>query len=149
MVAEDRLHAFGMPGADGITAGLGRAERLEVYVSDAGLIQGRGELAFGKAGFARLRNRPDIDQQRHIRAEQRAHHGVDRGSLIADRKKPGHVSAVRQPVLDQPPRDAVGAGQGETVLLSVAHFVAAEPAGVLEFFGVDGDFLGKALGIKA
>src|ERR1035437_9314778 len=62
---------------------------------------------------------------------------------------PPAVLLRREPVLDQPPGDAVGARQLEAVRLAVAHFLAGEPAGVLQFHRVDGDLLAQPLGVEA
>src|SRR5208283_29355 len=62
-------------------------------------------------------------------------------SLLAMTGAQRRASAVGQPVLDEAAGDAVDPRKREAVLLAVAHLVAGEPAGVLEFLGVDGDLV--------
>ncbi len=64
---------------------LGRAQRLQMRVADAGLLERGGKLAFGKAGAARLRQLAHIDHHFHRRILECRDEIGEPGLFVSDR----------------------------------------------------------------
>ena len=63
-----------------------------MQIADAGRIESRGKLAFGKSGAARNRDRARIDHEADAGTLQFADHGVRLCLLIADGEEPLHFT---------------------------------------------------------
>src|SRR3954467_5061282 len=89
MTFVDLEHLVELPRVRGIAPFFRRAELLQMQIADAGFIEPRGELALGKAGEERGRDRAAVDRERVndegvLGARKLADDGVGLRLLVAD-----------------------------------------------------------------
>src|SRR3954463_6950011 len=87
----DGKHLIEMPGVRGIAPFLRRAELLQMHIADAGFVEARCELAFGKARAARGRDRARVDHEGHLGAFELADDRVGFRLLVANREQLFHA----------------------------------------------------------
>src|SRR5947209_5889622 len=87
----DLEHLVQMPGVRGVAPFLRRAELLQMQIGDAGFIEARRELAFGKPWAPRGRDRARVDHEADLGAFEFADDRVGLRLFVADGEQPFHV----------------------------------------------------------